>query len=232
MTSRPSELGGYTWTTLALRPIVLVPVGATEQHGPHLPLDTDTRIASAVANGAAARLANPGVVVAPPIPIGASGEHAGFPGVLSVGTGVLTQVLVELVRSMADWAGRIVFINGHGGNVVALKSAVAQMVNEGHDVAWLPCWHPDADAHAGRFETSLMLHLDPSNVRTRSVYPGNVTPLDELLPALVRDGVKIHAPDGVLGDPTGANAREGKAALKAMISDVERRIRLQQSVQR
>src|SRR4051794_27413330 len=108
-------LGEATSAETAGAWLVLVPVGSTEQHGPHLPLDTDTVIATAVAHGVAAEL--PGTWVAPPISYGSSGEHQSFPGTASIGTEALTHVLVELARSMRTWASRVVFVNAHGGNV-------------------------------------------------------------------------------------------------------------------
>ena len=117
------ELGECTSGQLSgTAPTLIVPVGSTEQHGPHLPLDTDTRIAVAVAHRAAA---DRGHLLAPAIAYGASGEHQGFPGTVSIGTAALRTVLVEYGRSACDWAGRLVFVNGHGGNTEALRDAVA-----------------------------------------------------------------------------------------------------------
>ncbi len=104
-----SRLDDIPWPAIPSSPVLLVPVGSTEQHGPHLPLDVDTLIATAVCRGAAERLGR-GVLVAPPVAYGASGEHEGFPGTLSIGTEALTVVLVELARSARRWAGRIVFV--------------------------------------------------------------------------------------------------------------------------
>ena len=101
------------------RGLVLVPVGSIEQHGPHLPLDTDTTIAVAVADGVAGEL--PGAWVAPPLSYGSSGEHQSFAGTASIGTEALTQVAVELVRSLRTWADRVVFVNAHGGNLAAAE---------------------------------------------------------------------------------------------------------------
>lgn len=207
------ELATLTWTDLPERPLVLVPVGSTEQHGPHLPLQTDTVIATQVCN----RLAEfVGGYVAPAIAVGASGEHQGFPGVMSIGTGALRMVLVELVRSLADWAGRVVLVNGHGGNVEAVSGAVGQLVGEGHSVQWVPC-AAGGDAHAGRTETSLMLHLTPWLVRQHRAERGNTKPIADLLPELRAQGVLALAPNGVLGDPTGASAAEGAAIFKKMV---------------
>src|SRR5579875_1120614 len=112
--------------------VLAVPLGSVEQHGHHLPLDTDTRIATALAAGLAVRRA--AVLVAPALAYGASGEHADFPGTLSIGAEVLSQLLVELVRSAAQTFARTVLINAHGGNARSLATAEALLRAEGHDV--------------------------------------------------------------------------------------------------
>ncbi|MBR7825693.1 mycofactocin biosynthesis peptidyl-dipeptidase MftE [Actinospica sp. MGRD01-02] len=202
---------------------VLVPVGSTEQHGPHLPLFTDGAIADAVARRSANRL--PGeVFVAPLLAFGNSGEHAGFPGTVSIGHDALRLVLIELVRSLGLWARRTVFVNGHGGNIRTLIDAVAQLRAEGHSVAWTGCDFPGSDAHAGRTETSVMLHLSPHNVSMDSAAPGNTRPLAELMPQLETSGVRSVAPNGVLGDPTGASAEEGRRLLETLVATTVDRI--------
>ncbi|GAA1647155.1 mycofactocin biosynthesis peptidyl-dipeptidase MftE [Catellatospora bangladeshensis] len=202
--------------------LVLVPVGSTEQHGPHLPLTTDTVIARAVADRVAARL--PGqALVAPAIGFGNSGEHAGFPGTISIGHEALRLVLVETMRSLALWAGRVVFVNGHGGNTRTLDEAVAMLRAEGHHAAWTACVLP-GDAHAGRSETSVMLHLAPDEVRLAEAAAGDTRPLAALMPKLVRSGVRSVAPNGVLGDPAGAGEQEGRALLDALVDDTVRRV--------
>lgn len=216
------DLASATSPGLPAGPTVLVPVGSTEQHGPHLPLDTDTVIAVGVATGAARALGERGqdVVVAPAIAYGSSGEHQDFAGTSSIGTGVLHDVVVELTRSMSTWASRVVFVNGHGGNLTALRGAVAQLVQEGHEVAWVPCATEEVDLHAGRTETSLMLHLAPGKVRLDRAEPGNTGTLEELLPLMMAGGVKAVSANGVLGDPAGASAEEGAAVLASMVADV------------
>jgi len=184
--------------------LLVVPLGATEQHGPHLPLGTDTTIASVLASGVDA-------VIAPALPYGSSGEHAGFPGTLSIGRAALEHVLVELARS-AGFA-RILFVCAHGGNAEPLAAAVRVLRGEGVDArAWSPRW--EGDAHAGRTETSLMLALAPELVGPARE-PGNVTPLAELMPRLREEGVRAASPNGILGDPLGASAEEGRALLAA-----------------
>jgi mycofactocin precursor peptide peptidase len=203
-------LGERVWPEIDGRPTLLVPVGSVEQHGPHLPLDTDTRIAAAVA----ARAATGALLVAPPVAYGASGEHEGFAGTVSIGHEALRLLLVELGRSAARWAGRLVFVNGHGGNVSSLVEAVRLLRYEGRDAAWFAC-AAGGDAHAGRTETSLMLALDPALVRPERT-AGNTAPLADLLPAMRAGGVAAVSPNGVLGDPAGASADEGERLLAAM----------------
>jgi mycofactocin system creatininase family protein len=192
--------------------LLLVPTGSCEQHGPHLPFDTDTRIATAVAGGC------PEALVAPPISYGSSGEHEEFPGTVSIGQEASKAVLVEFGRSACRWASRLVFVNGHGGNVNALASAVRLLRYEARDVAWFGCGVPGGDAHAGRAETALMLAIDPSAVRLDRAAAGNTAPLRELLPRLRDGNLRELSPNGVLGDPAGATAEAGQAMLAEMIS--------------
>ena len=195
-----------------------MPLGSTEQHGPHLPLDTDTRIAVAVAELAAA--GRTGVAVAPALPYGSSGEYAGFAGTHSIGTEALHHVLIELVRSAMHTFKRVVFVNGHGGNHGGVTSAVDQLVHEGHNVsAWWPRV-PGGDAHAGHTETSLLLAIAPEVVRLDLAVAGNTDPVGDLMPAMRVGGVKAVSPNGVLGDPTGASTEAGEHLLAALVADL------------
>jgi creatinine amidohydrolase len=189
--------------------LLAVPLGATEQHGPHLPLGTDTTIATALASSLDA-------VIAPALPYGSSGEHDGFAGTLSIGREALVHVLVELVRSSSF--ARVVFVCAHGGNAEPLAAAVRRLRDEGHAVwAWSPAW--GGDAHAGRIETSLMLALAPDLVGEERE-AGNVEPLPALLSRLREGGVRAVSPNGVLGDPAGASAQEGRELLAAATADL------------
>lgn len=212
------RLADATWQEVASVDILLVPVGSTEQHGPHLPLETDSTIAVAVAERVATALADDGhtAYVAPVLSFGSSGEHQHFAGTVSIGTEALAHVVVELVRSARTWVHRVVLVNAHGGNIQALERAVRQLLAEGHDVCWVPCRTEEVDLHAGRTETSLMLHLRPGAVRLDLAVPGNTEPLREILPAMMAGGVAAVSPNGVLGDPTGASCEEGARTLVEM----------------
>ena len=206
-----ATLAGLAWPEIPEDALLVVPLGAVEQHGPHLPLATDTRTAETVARAAVPGMG--GALLAPAIAYGASGEHEGFPGTVSIGTEALTTVLVEYGRSAGRWAGRLLVVNGHGGNVDALRTAVPLLRTEGRDVAWWPCAVRGGDAHAGRVETSLMLHVEPGVVREDRAEPGETAPLRELLPRMRAEGVRAVSPNGVLGDPAGASAAEGAAIM-------------------
>ena len=151
---------------------------------------------------------------------------------MSIGQEALELVLVELVRS-AD--APVLFVCAHGGNAEPLGRAMRRVENAR---AWSPRWAlprampggtdpPESvvappfavDAHAGRVETSLMLALAPELVGPARE-AGNVAPLAELLPAMRAGGVRAVAPNGVLGDPAGASAEEGRALLAAAVADL------------
>jgi creatinine amidohydrolase len=220
-----SRLADLAWPAVAARtagggPVLAIPWGSTEQHGPHLPLSTDTDIAVALAERLAA--ARPDVLVAPAIPYGSSGEHAGFPGTLSVGHEATELLAVELVRSATETFDRVVLVSAHGGNTAPMRRAVARLHAESRQVlAFFPHW--DGDAHAGAAETSLQLALHPGLVggeRPR----GDTRPITELLPDLQRAGVRAVSPNGVLGDAAGATATGGAALLDTLAGDLVRAV--------
>jgi mycofactocin system creatininase family protein len=217
------DLAGATWLQVeatGAHSVLAVPLGSLEQHGPHLPLDTDTRIAGAIASGLAARCGGVAVSVAPAVAYGASGEHAAFPGTLLIGHAVLADLLVELVRSARGSFAGVVFVNAHGGNGDALVAVERCAAAEGDDVLVWRAVTPGGDAHAGRTETSMLLAIDPAAVRLHLAEPGRTEPIAMLLPRLRAEGVRPVSSNGVLGDPTGANVEEGRALLDGLVGDL------------
>jgi creatinine amidohydrolase/Fe(II)-dependent formamide hydrolase-like protein len=136
-------------------------------------------------------------LLAPPVAYGASGEHETFPGTVSIGHDALRAVLVELGRSACRWASRLVFVNGHGGNLAAVTGAVTLL---------------RAEQQRG---------LGASAVRTDVAEAGNTAPLADLLPAMRRGSVRAVSGNGVLGDPTGAGAAEGEQLLAALVEELQ-----------
>ena len=211
------RLADLTWPEVPASAILAVPVGATEQHGPHLPLSTDTDIALVLCDRLAAH--RPDVLVAPPVAYGSSGEHAGFAGTLSIGQEATELLLVELGRSATETFPRILFVSAHGGNAGPVARAVARLRAESRDVeVFQPRWA--GDPHAGRPETALQLALRPDAVRMDRAAPGDPRPLGELLPLLLDGGVRAVTGTGVLGDPTGATAPEGLALLETLTAQL------------
>ena len=215
-----NPLRGATWPDVAAadRRVLLLPTGSLEQHGPHLPLATDTLVAEGVA--ARVHAARPDVGLAPAVPFGASGEHEGFPGTVSIGTDALCNVVVEIVRySAADWP-TVVVVNGHGGNADALRQAAELCRYEGRRLEVVHLGLAGMDAHAGRAETSMLLHLHPDLVRLDRAEAGATAPMAELLPQLRAGGVRAVSPNGVLGDPAGAHAEEGAGWVDRLVAKV------------
>lgn len=211
-TRRPYRLADLPWPAVAERAadsVLAVPLGATEQHGPHLPCTVDTDVAAELCD----RLARvrDRVLVAPAVNYGSSGEHAGFAGTLSIGQEATELLVVELARSADAFAG-VLLVCGHGGNADPLRRAVTRLRAESRDVrAWAPAG-PPTDTHAGRVETSVMLALRPSAVRVARPV-GDTRPLPRILDRLRTEGVRAVSPNGVLGDPRDADADEGHRIL-------------------
>lgn len=214
-TASSSRLAVRTWPSLPAGHLLAIPLGSTEQHGPHLPVGTDTLIAVALADGLARRRSD--VLVAPALPYGASGEHAGFPGTLSLGTPALHAVLVELVRSADDTARGVVLVNAHGGNGDAVRSACERLEFEGRRVlAWSPRTARPADLHAAWSETAVLRHLRPGTIPADPLTGGPAPTMS----ALQSHGVRALSPSGVLGDPNGATEQAGANVLDQWIADL------------
>lgn len=221
---------------------VVLPLGATEQHGPHLPLGTDTFRAAALAEQLAAAL--PDTLVAPVLPIGCSDEHTGFAGLLSLDHTTLASVIVDCAMRMAGWGvRRLVLLSSHGGNASALALAATQLRDRACPVAVLILaasmplsWAlqriaaangVSADAlglHAGEGETSEMLHLRPDLVRLQQLRPGYAGPMTDILARLRTNGLKSVTATGTLGDPSAAEASRGARYLEAQVRAYRRRL--------
>lgn len=228
-------LAKLSWTEIqALKKdlgVVLLPIGATEQHGPHLPIMTDTRQLDGVLAAALARLPKEVFAwVLPTLPFGKSNEHLQFPGTLSLSAETLRSVLQDIARSVRR-AGfkRLAFINGHGGNVAVLDAAARDIRLETglmcfciQPAYWLqpPFEMSDQEArygiHAGELETSLMLALEPGLVNLQAAvkhYPD----LEGIVQLTGSASVAWLSHDvsetGVFGDATRASQEKGQMLL-------------------
>jgi len=212
--------------------LVVLPVGATEQHGPHLPVGVDAWLAEAVAVRAA-RL-DGDTLVAGALPYGSSAHHTSFAGTITLRPRVFIDVVVDVCRSLARDGHTPVIVNGHGGNRGPLQVALAELLAE--DVtAWALSYFelvadvaaaqfPDpasATGHACALETSLILHLWPAAVDLDAVPPGG-TPATWPDPHLYSTGAVQVArrfealnPTGVVGRPSDASAEAGRVLFEA-----------------
>lgn len=190
---------------LPAKTTVLLPVGAIEQHGDHLPLGTDTLIVARVAQ-AAARMAGDSdgpFAVMPTLQYGRSDNHRGFPGVVALRSVTLLAVLEDIVRSLARWGlNRIFVLNGHGGNDAPIRTVLADVPVEAEvTVGGASYWTIARDAleaeglvaalgwvpgHAGSFETSLMLAID-------GVLVGDTPTKPKTVPSLFQEGIRWRA---------------------------------------
>jgi creatinine amidohydrolase len=202
--------------------VLLLPLGSFEQHGPHLPLDTDTIIIDAVVAQALenSQINSNAFMVAPTIAISASDEHAGFPGTLSTGTEPLVQSVVSICRS-ASWSLGVCIVNGHGGNTDALARISSALSYEkiAYSIWTLPSYD-GADMHAGHTETSVMLHVAPAKVQTDRIEPGTVGDASNLVAQMRTSGVVGVSANGVLGDPTTATSEHGLAVMRLYSSSL------------
>jgi creatinine amidohydrolase len=253
-----STLGSLSWQDVAgldaERTVALVPVAALEQHGPHLPLDTDTFLVTRVVEAAAGQ-ARPGdpVLVTPTIFAGSSEHHMAFAGTVSLRPETLAAVVRDVCSSMARHGfRRLLIVNGHGGNRAVLAGTVQSLGLEAPVcVATLDYWTLAADAvaelrdsapggmaHACEFETSLMLHLRPESVRMELIareIPEPRFSLERL--DLFRQGpLGAHwtthelSRSGVLGAPDLATAEKGRAFFEACVSGLAGLIEEQRTV--
>ena len=167
--------------------VVLLPLGAIEQHGPHLAVSTDTDIVSKIALHVEMELTDD-ILLCPTLPFGSSHHHLSFGGTISVSIATYTLLVIELVESLLKGGfRRIVLLNGHGGNITPVKQALAILSSKydatlkpnivlatywelaGKIFAGAPPMESPALSHACEYETSLMLHLFPEKVFLREL---------------------------------------------------------------
>ena len=223
-------------------PVVLIPAGAFEQHGPGLPLATDLIRAEAVAGRVADRLDGP-AVVGPSIPVGVSPHHLGFAGTLSLRTATFAALVRDYVEGLYRHGWRkILVVTGHGGNDATLATIAQDLLAQRPDLqfAWTPltplaaevvaaAGPPEVSGHSGAAETAQMLAVAPDLVHTDRLAPGT-TRLAELDPlaALARRaggprlavGYDRLSGNGVLGDPRRADPEHGEAIVEAVVTRI------------
>jgi creatinine amidohydrolase len=232
-----AEIARLTWPeaqeALGQASVAIIPVGSCEQHGPHMTLDTDLAVAEAFARRLSEDLGEL-AALCPPIPYGLSEHHLSFPGTLTLRPGTYLSLLADLIESLARWnLKRVIVVNGHGGNVDAIRLA-ARTARRDHGVLvcglmWAQLAAEESAAHASsisyghacEIETSVAMVLAPSSVRPELVGPpggrSSVDPLtDPPSPKADRPTwFEEWTGDGALGDPTRANRETGTAVVEA-----------------
>ncbi len=242
--SRAHILAEMTWPEAKRRfeevDIALLPVGAIEQHGPHLPLDTDSFDADHLAREVARHCSDPRPLVLPLVPYGVSYHHNDFSGTFSLTNETMARLIYEIGMSAArNGVKKLVMINGHGGNAASLNFA-AQMINrdahifvcvdsgETSDVDVYAMTETPNDVHAGEIETSTTLALRPELVDMDQARASIPRFSSRYLDFTSKRAVSWYAyterisPSGVMGDPTKATAEKGRRIWELMIDHLVR----------
>jgi creatinine amidohydrolase len=265
MTSRAATEHRYeklTWPEIneavALDKVCIVPCGAVEQHGPHLPLDVDLMCPVGIANGAGRQLADK-ILVLPVIAYGYTGHVMDFPGTINTHYETFIRQVLDVTKSLAYHGfKRIILFNGHGSNMPNLDLA-ARRTNLETDadcvvIAWwnlltvdklfLPSWReskfPGGCSHACELETSLYLYLDEAGVRKDKIKSGTISINDEenpfnwvdlfgAGPATLISWTSSYSETGVLGDAEKATKEKGERAYNEAVKQLCRFIQYFQS---
>jgi mycofactocin system creatininase family protein len=244
------RLARLTWVEVERRMLdgwdtAVLPLGATEQHGPHLPLGTDSLVGEAVALRVARRLGR--AFALPVLPVGASEEHRSFPGTVSVSHEAVAALVAEACTGLLERGLRtVVVFSAHGGNRRGLELAAERLAGEppegGHaaSVVLADLEHEFSPrdllaergidparggAHAGLAETSELLVAAPDTVDLGAAAAGWIGRLEAAWPVLTTEGVRALSPNGVLGDPAGASAELGEACLEAWAATIVEAVR-------
>jgi creatinine amidohydrolase len=217
------RLAEQTWTEVDGRTrLACLPVGSTEQHGPHAPLGTDAITAEAVAE-AGADAHEGDVLVAPAIPVGIAEEHRAFAGTLWVSEDAFRRYVREVIESLAHHGvDRVVAVNGHGGNVAALREVCARITRDGTACAapftWFDAVETDLPmGHGGARETALLRHLVPDLVREERVEAAREEGSERWGEWVAGVNVAYDSDEftdsGAVGDPGAGTAADGEAML-------------------
>jgi creatinine amidohydrolase/Fe(II)-dependent formamide hydrolase-like protein len=212
---------------------VVVAFGATEQHGHHMPLATDALLGDHLARRLADRL---DAFVAPTVRVGCSSHHLAFPGTLSLADQTFHAVVADLVSSLVQAGlGRIVLVPSHGGNFAPLAAAVAKLPDSerqsvvaitdlsvllrvaqlGEQEFQVPM--SEGGLHAGEWETSMLLAIQPDLVQMERAEPGFVGDPQEAVATLFEGGVDALSKTGAIGDPTRASAEHGRRYWEVVV---------------
>ncbi len=225
---------------------VVVGVGSTEQHGPHLPTRTDTMIGDMMAFRFAMEWGQ--ALQAKTIPVGCSDHHLAFPGTLSLKASTLKAVISDYTESLVKQGFKtIIYLPSHGGNFTAVKEAIEEQqkrfpkhkITGYTDLMGLTdCLFKisgefgitpeEAGAHAGENETSLILAFSEQLVNKERFSPGYIGPLGEKEVRVVMEkGMPALSEKGVLGDPTKASAKKGAVYLERLVAFLIKEIKKQ-----
>lgn len=187
---------------------VVVPLGSFEQHGPHLPYNTDTLIAEGVSKFVAEKI---NALVAPAITLGVSPEHMDFWGTVTVKPDTLKKMLEDVCESFREHGiKKVIIVNAHGGNVEAIRGLESDAVRVFNVTELVEDY-----GHAGEIETSIMLYLHPKRVRA-----SKIRKFMYRKPEGGRWKTIDYSASGVLGDPTKADRKKGKKYFKEITEKI------------
>ena len=214
---------------------LIVPLGACEQHGPHLPLSTDQIIADEVAHRVAKIVDE--CLIAPSIPVGVSGHHLSFAGTSTIAPDNYVTHMTDIISSYLHHGFRTIYlVTGHAGNCGSMKSIEEKFTEEQvvsfddwptqrsliHNVASneLGLDPEVVGTHAGHFETSIILSLRPDLVDRNAYQAGYIGPSTQASSKLMSSGMLGLSKIGVIGDPHGATTEAGELYLGALVGHI------------
>jgi len=241
----------YTWPELSevakKQPVVILPIGSVEDHGPHLPLDTDNFLIWSICEAAAERAAGE-ILLLPQMPYGFETHHMDFPGTIDIGMEHLLNFVLDITKSVARHGfQRILIADGHGSNMPILELVARRTILETDSLCATFIWPSLAIqeirkvrqserggmAHACELETSVYLHLDRNRVQMDKASKEIELPQSEFMwldllegsPVLLMDHWTRFSKSGVVGDPTLATAEKGRIIFEAVVEALLRLVR-------